>query len=56
MIQRRKAQDVASEARLAPERYSRLENSLYTTLEVMRARRLANALEFPLRSFSHLRL
>jgi Zn-dependent peptidase ImmA (M78 family)/transcriptional regulator with XRE-family HTH domain len=47
VIQRRKAQDVAVEADLAPERYSRLENSLSTTVDAPRARRLARALDFP---------
>jgi Zn-dependent peptidase ImmA (M78 family) len=46
VIQRRKAQDVAAEAGLAPDRYSRLENNLSTTLGTPRAQRLANALHF----------
>jgi len=46
VIQRRKAQDVASTAGLAPERYSRLENSLSTTMDVQRARHFASVLDF----------
>jgi Zn-dependent peptidase ImmA (M78 family) len=47
VIQRRKAQDVAGEVGLAPERYSRLENCLSATVDVLRARRLASVLDFP---------
>lgn len=47
VIQRKKAQDVASQVGLAPERYSRLENSLSTTVDGLRAQRLAGALDFP---------
>jgi Zn-dependent peptidase ImmA (M78 family) len=49
VIQRRKAQEVAERAGLAPDRYSRLENSLSTTMDIDRAHRLAHAVEFPVK-------
>jgi len=52
VIQRMKAQDVAGVTGIAPERYSRLENSLSTTMDAMRARQLASALDFPLPFFT----
>jgi Zn-dependent peptidase ImmA (M78 family) len=47
VIQRLKAQDVAEIAGIAPERYSRLEHSLSTTVDAIRAGQLAGALNFP---------
>lgn len=49
VIQRRKAQEVAERAGLAPDRYSRLENSLSTTMAMDRAYRLAHAVDFPVK-------
>lgn len=47
VIQRLKAQSVAESADLQPDRYSRLETSLSTPVDIRRARALACALEFP---------
>ena len=47
VIQRLKAQTVAEAAGIASDRYSRLEHSLFTTVDIMRARQLASALNFP---------
>ncbi len=49
VIQRRKAQDVAEHAGMTPDRYSRLENTLSTTMDMDRAHRLARAVEFPVK-------
>ncbi len=49
VIQRLKAQAVAERADMTPDRYSRLENSLSTTVDMDRAHRLARALEFPVK-------
>jgi transcriptional regulator with XRE-family HTH domain len=48
VIQRLKAQTVAEMAGIAPDRYSRYEHSLSTTVDSSRARQLAEALTFPL--------
>ncbi len=47
VIQRLKAQTVAEMAGIAPDRYSRYEHSLSTTVDSLRARQLADALTFP---------
>lgn len=52
VIQRRKAQSVAESAKLPPDRYSRLENSLSTTVDIGRAHALAIALGFPVQFLS----
>ena len=48
VIQRLKAQTVAEMAGIAPDRYSRYEHNLSTTVDSSRARQLADALTFPL--------
>jgi Zn-dependent peptidase ImmA (M78 family) len=48
VIQRLMAREVAEAASMAADRYSRLENSLSTTVDISRARQLANALDFPM--------
>lgn len=48
LIQRLKAQDVAEKSGFPPDRYSRIENSLSTKLDVSKARQIAAALDFPL--------
>jgi Zn-dependent peptidase ImmA (M78 family)/transcriptional regulator with XRE-family HTH domain len=47
VIQRLKAQAVAEDAGMTPDRYSRLENVLSTTMSLERAHRLAQAVKFP---------
>jgi Zn-dependent peptidase ImmA (M78 family) len=52
VIQRLKAQSVAEKAKLPPDRYSRLENSLSTIVDIGRAHALAIALGFPVQFLS----
>ncbi len=52
VIQRLKAQVVAEGAQLTPDRYSRLENSLSTTMDSFKASLLATAVGFPLNFLS----
>jgi Zn-dependent peptidase ImmA (M78 family) len=52
VIQRLKAQFVAEKAKLPPDRYSRLENSLSTIVDIRRAHALAIALGFPVQFLS----
>jgi Zn-dependent peptidase ImmA (M78 family) len=46
VIQRLKAQVVAERVGIAPDRYSRFERSVSTTVDIVRARHLASALDF----------